>query len=288
MAISKITTGSIEDGTLSTADLANSAVTQAKIDPAFVTAITTNPTFLGTGALTLPSGTDGQRPASPVVGMIRFNTTVGVLEQYTNSGWVGIEPAPTISSVTLPSTQTAVLDGDTVTIAGTGFKSGCIVKFIASGGTQYISPTVTFISSVLVTATITNSMPEGVYQLVINNPSGLGYSFDNAFNIDGLPAFTTTSGSLGTISMGTPYSYTIAANEDGSAVTSFTITAGALPSGGTLNSSTGVISGTAPDVEASTTYTFTVQAKDAENQVSTRSFSITVNYQQIYSLRTGY
>ncbi len=40
-----------------------------------------------TGALTIPSGTTAQRPASPVVGMTRYNTTVPAFEAYTTNGW---------------------------------------------------------------------------------------------------------------------------------------------------------------------------------------------------------
>lgn len=297
MAISKIRTGSIEDGTLSTADLADSsvttakigsgAVTTAKIDSAYTTSITTNPQFQGTGSLKVPTGTTEQRPESPVVGMIRYNTTTSVLEQYATDGWVGIEPGPTISSVTLPGSQTAVQDGDIITINGTSFKAGATVKFIASGGTQYTSPTVTRVSSAQLTAVITTSIAEGVYQLVVNNPSGLGATFDNAFTVDGLPVFTTSSGSLGTLAMGDTFNYTIAAAEDGSAITSFAVTSGSLPAGASLNSSTGVISGTATTVDAETTSSFTVTATDSENQTATRNFSITVTYKQINALLMG-
>ena len=287
MAISKIKTGSIEDGTIITADIADNAVTTAKIDSGYTTSITTNPQFQGTESLKVPTGTTAQRPASPVVGQLRYNTTVPVLEQYTSVGWVGIEPAPTIASVALPNSQTAVLDGDTITINGTGFKSGCIVKFVASGGTQYTSPTVTLVTSAQLTAVITNSMAEGVYQLVVNNPSGLGATYDNAFSIDGLPTFTTASGSLGTKAMGDVVNITIAATEDGSAVTSFAVVSGSLPAGLSLNSSTGVISGTCSAVDGDTTSSFTIRASDAENQTATRNFSITVTYKQINALLLG-
>lgn len=46
-----------------------------------------NPVIPGTGALTLPAGTTAQRPASPVAGMFRFNTTIGTSETYTGSYW---------------------------------------------------------------------------------------------------------------------------------------------------------------------------------------------------------
>jgi len=39
-------------------------------------------------ALTLPSGTDAQRPAVPEAGMIRFNTTVNRFEGYTGTAWI--------------------------------------------------------------------------------------------------------------------------------------------------------------------------------------------------------
>jgi hypothetical protein len=38
--------------------------------------------------LQLPSGTTAQRPASPVAGMVRFNTSLGYAEVYNGSSWV--------------------------------------------------------------------------------------------------------------------------------------------------------------------------------------------------------
>jgi hypothetical protein len=40
----------------------------------------------GTGALTLPVGTTVQRP-TPVLGMIRFNTTTSLTEIYNGTSW---------------------------------------------------------------------------------------------------------------------------------------------------------------------------------------------------------
>ena len=40
-----------------------------------------------TGYFDLPAGTTAQRPASPVVGMIRYNTTESKYEVYTSTGW---------------------------------------------------------------------------------------------------------------------------------------------------------------------------------------------------------
>jgi hypothetical protein len=41
-----------------------------------------------TGGLNLPSGTTAQRPASPVAGMMRYNSTTNSVELYNGSAWV--------------------------------------------------------------------------------------------------------------------------------------------------------------------------------------------------------
>jgi hypothetical protein len=43
-----------------------------------------------TGALTVPSGTTAQRPASPTKGMLRYNTTTSKLEIYLDSNWTAL------------------------------------------------------------------------------------------------------------------------------------------------------------------------------------------------------
>ncbi len=40
-----------------------------------------------TGGMYLPAGTTAQRPASPATGMMRFNTTTGLVETYNGSAW---------------------------------------------------------------------------------------------------------------------------------------------------------------------------------------------------------
>jgi hypothetical protein len=43
--------------------------------------------FTSTGFLLIPSGTTAQRPVSPAVGEIRYNTTLSQFEGYANSAW---------------------------------------------------------------------------------------------------------------------------------------------------------------------------------------------------------
>ena len=42
-----------------------------------------------TGSLNLPAGTTAQRPASPVAGMMRYNSTLNVVEYYNGTIWTG-------------------------------------------------------------------------------------------------------------------------------------------------------------------------------------------------------
>lgn len=40
------------------------------------------------GAITIPSGTTAQRPATPINGMIRYNTDSNRFEGYINNAWI--------------------------------------------------------------------------------------------------------------------------------------------------------------------------------------------------------
>jgi hypothetical protein len=83
------------------------------------------------------------------------------------------------------------------------------------------------------------------------------------------------------MSAGQSISYTVSATD----ATSYAITSGALPGGGSLNTSTGAITGTENAALQTTTYTFTIRATDAQGQTADRSFSITVSAGISNSLR---
>jgi len=78
----------------------------------------------------------------------------------------------------------------------------------------------------------------------------------------------------GTFSGGGSVSATVAATSD-SAV-SYSVVSGSLPGGTSLNSGSGVISGTESGATADTTYSFTIRATDGESQTADRAFSITI------------
>jgi hypothetical protein len=57
-------------------------------------AIFKDTTINDTGFLRIASGTTAQRPPTPLVGMVRFNTTLGILEGYDGMGWVVLTEQP--------------------------------------------------------------------------------------------------------------------------------------------------------------------------------------------------
>lgn len=72
-----------------------------------------------TGALTLPSGSEGQRPGSPVDGMVRYNTDSGSFEGRANGNWSGIGGGGTTDLITQASHGFAV--GDVLYLSGSTY-----------------------------------------------------------------------------------------------------------------------------------------------------------------------
>ena len=273
MAIQKIKTNIIED----------SNVTEPKIDPAFVTSINTNPQLSGTGSIKIPVGTTGQRPASPAVGMLRYNTTTGYFETYSSAGWGSIATPPAITTVT-PSTYNGE-SGTSFTINGSFFDSSATVKFITSGGTEYTAATVSYVNSGQLTATTPQDFTVANEPLSVKvlNGSGLNFTLSSAIDCGGSPTWVTSAGSLGSFVEGAAVSTSVSATDpDTSATVAYSVSTGALPSGVSLNTSTGAITGTAPTVSSDTTYNFTLAATDNAGNVSTRAFS-TVITNQLYT-----
>lgn len=238
------------DGSVNTAQLANDAVTTAKILDANVT----NAKLAGSienAKLTNSTITINGSPVS-----LGGSVTVG-------------ETKPTISSISptvIENTQTSI------TITGTNFVNGINVEAIATNGSIIQADTVTFNSATSVSAAFTIST-DATYFLRLENPDGNAVRSSTALlTVSDAPAWTTSAGSLGTNAAGSAVSYTVAAT----GATSFAIQSGTLPGGVTLNTSTGVISGTESGATAETTYNFTIRATDAEGQTADRAFSITI------------
>jgi hypothetical protein len=112
------------------------------------------------------------------------------------------------------------------------------------------------------------------YNIKVTNPSNLFGLLPNALYVNASPVWQTASGSLGTFNEQVSISISATATDSDSTITYALASGSTLPSGVTLNSSTGVISGTLPNIASNTTYNFTINASDGINSIVPRSFSI--------------
>ena len=250
-----------------------------------------NRKFTGIIGEKISTGTTGQRDTSFGGGTIRFNSTTNLLEYYTGTEWKSIDAPPTITFVTVnggADTTSGQVDNEasgnvTIQVKGSLFDTtGGNVTFIGTGET--LTPvTQTRNSTSLFTCVLPASSfdtANSPYTVKVTNGSGLSAELVAGISADqSAPAFTTSAGSLGTIGDASRSSYTLssaaATDADGDTIT-YSITAGSLPAGLSLNASTAAITGTASAVASNTTSTFTVSAATTAS-TSTRQFTITVN-----------
>ena len=182
---------------------------------------------------------------------------------------------PTISSISpsvIENTQTSV------TITGTNFKDSSTPPFVdainSSTGAIVTADSVSFTNSTTIVATFTISV-DGTYFLRVENNDGLATRSSSALlTVSDAPTWTTAAGSLGTVANGGTINFTVAATN----ATSFALQSGSLPGGASLNTTTGAITGTETGSTATTTYSFTIRATDAEGQTADRAFSITISH----------
>ena len=222
-----------------------------------------NSTHLNTGVflkMPIADGTNGQALTTNGSGVLSFADGVTF---------------PTISSINpgvIENTQTAV------TITGTNFKDSSTPPFVdainASTGAIITADSVSFTSATTVVATFTISV-DGTYFIRLENNDGIACRSGTALlTVSDAPTWTTSAGSLGTVANGGTINFTVAATN----ATAFAVQSGSLPGGASLNTSTGAITGTETGSTATTTYTFTIRATDAQGQTADRQFTITVSH----------
>ena len=224
----------------------------------------------------VPHGTTAERPGSPAAGYMRFNTTIGTLEQWntaTNS-WQAIDSPPILSSLAYAGSLTGAnpAGSETITLTGVNFKAGATVTI---GGTSATS--VSIASSTSITFT-TPAKTAGDYDVTVTNTNGLQATLSNGISYNGVPAFSTAAGNVGSVSEDVAMStITIVAAEPDGGTLAYSVTSGALPTGVSLGSGNGQLTGT-PNVNltSTTTFNFTVTATDDENQTNARAFNLIV------------
>jgi hypothetical protein len=212
-----------------------------------------------------PSGYAGSR------GDVGYVGSGGVLGYTGSIGPAGAGASvPKITAIAYSSNDTATnpAGGDTITITGSGFLAGATVVI---NGAQ------AGVVSVVNSATITFTAPPnsaGSYIVYVVNTDGTTALLVPGIQYSGTPTWTTAAGSLGSVSTSTSITITVAATGD--APITYSVYSGTLPSGVSLNTTSGVISGTTPALGSTTTYNFTIRATDAQLQDTDRVFSLTV------------
>jgi hypothetical protein len=226
----------------------------------------------------VPFGNNSGRPAN-VTGQPYFNGETARLELYTTSGsWENIvQEVPAVTSIT--GNYSELTDSGIISIFGTNFVTGAIAAAIGTNGVVVNAASTTFNSLVELTATFTGlSNAYEPYDIRVTNPSNLFGIMPDSLYVNASPVWVTSSGSLGTFNEQVSITLSALSTTDSDSTVTYAVASGSsLPSGVTLNSSTGVISGTLPDISSDTTYTFTINATDGLNIIP-RTFTITSKY----------
>jgi len=231
---------------------------------------------------TLITGKDalGEGAASNDLVLI-YDTSAGALKKVTQTNLLNF---PTVSSVS----PTNLTSGDgtgnyTIVITGSGFTGGT-ASLINDSGSSISFDSQTVDSDTQITGVIAKSSLPGSgepYDVKVSAATGLASTLANQINIDQQPAFSTSAGSLGTVTNGARGSTTftvVAADPESGGDVVYTLESGSLPAGCSLTStSSGAVLSGFNAVSTNTTSTFTIRAKDVNSNTSDREFTITVN-----------
>lgn len=164
--------------------------------------------------------------------------------------------------------------GQTITVNGSGFKSGAQVRLDNSViGSVSVTPTAISFTAPAKTA--------GTYTLYVTNPNGGTAVLTPGVLYSGTPTWSSPAAGaeLGPYYETTSYldSFVATNPQDAGSSIVYSLYDGTFPSGATLDSNAGTLSGTAPVDGGSTTYSFTIKATDSDLQDTLRSFTLTVN-----------
>ena len=223
----------------------------------------------------IPFGNNSGRPPVPLSGQPYFNGETQRLELYTSNGsWENIvQEVPGVASIS--GNYSEQTNSGTISISGTNFVSGAVAAAIGTNNVAINATSTTYNSLVQLTSTFTGlSNINEPYDIRVTNPSGLFGILPDALYVNASPVWQTSSGSLGSFTEQVSISVSATATDSDSTITYSLASGSSLPTGITLNSSTGVISGTLPNIAADTTYTFTINASDGVNTIP-RTFNIT-------------
>ena len=261
MSISKIKTGSITTDAITEAKVADTAIQSEHLNADIVT---------GQTELSVTAADDDI--------LLIYDTSAGTLKKIQSSN-VGVTP-PTFSSVSPTSLETGDLTGNyTIVVTGAKFDATATFKLRTTGGTDISMDSVTRNSSTQLTGTVAKNTANLTsanepFDIIITNGNGLTVVSEDQINVDAQPVYVTASGSLGSGTGGDSLSFSVNATDPESAGNvTFELQSGSLPPGLSLTNTaaeggTAIISGTASNPAANTTYNFTLRAVDAASNTS--------------------
>jgi len=233
----------------------------------------TNIVDSGTEGTKVAVGTTAQRGST--TGQWRYNSTTGFFEGKSATTFLTLEPTPTVSSVDVSVVDSRAGGNQTIVISGTNFSTGAVASFVGSSA-SFNASTTTVDNSIQITAVAPKASflnAQEPYKVKITSTSGLaGTSASGLINVDTNPVWQTSAGALsGMFIADGNQSVTVSATDaDGETVT-YSVLSGSLPNGTSLNTSTGVISGTVGSTAQ--TYSFTLRAT-ANSVNADRAFTI--------------
>ncbi|MFQ2251714.1 putative Ig domain-containing protein [Aeromonas hydrophila] len=181
------------------------------------------------------------------------------------NGYTYTVPAPTVGPVSATVAANSSANPITLSLSG-GAASSVAVATAASHGTATASGT-----SITYTPTAGYSGSDS-FTYTATNASGTSSPATVTITVSA-PTLAITPTTLPDGTQGTAYSQTVTAT-GGSTPYTYAITAGSLPAGLSLNTSSGVISGTP---SASGTGNFTVTATDANSATGSQAYSLVIN-----------
>lgn len=201
-----------------------------------------------------------------------FNITVSATDTYGNTGSQAY--TTTITAPTITLSPTSLSNGTqnsayNATIAASGGRTS--YTYAMTAGT--IPSGISLASNGILSGTPSSI---GISNFTVTATDASGYTGNRAYSLTIVtPVTVTLSPSTGALTAGTAYAaYSGSITASGGTSYTYAVTTGALPTGLTLNATTGAISGTPTTTGTST---FSITATDVSSASASGSYTITIN-----------